>query len=139
DLAEEVIVVDSYSSDGTFEFLQTELRHPGLKLFQCPPGLYQAWNNGIGQLHAKYTYVSTIGDSITRQGLEHLVATAETLGSDVVISRPEFVSTEGTPLDDRRWPVHELVDSARITRIVHLEPWHAFLVAILNLPEGMLG
>jgi hypothetical protein len=139
DLAEEVIAVDSYSSDGTFEFMQAELRHPGLKLFQCPPGLYQAWNHGISQVRAKYTYISTIGDNITRGGLEHLAATADALGSDVVISRPEFYSPDGTPLHDRRWPIHELVDSARITKPVRLEPWHAFLVAILDLPEGVLG
>jgi hypothetical protein len=139
DLVQEVVVVDSYSSDGTFEFLQAELRHPGLKLFQCPPGLYQAWNNGISHVGARYTYISTIGDTITREGLDHLAATAEALGCDVVVSRPDFFSTEGTPLLDRRWPVHKLIDSARITKPVRLAPWHAFLVAILDLPEGILG
>ena len=95
DLAQELIVVDSYSTDGTFELLQAELRHPRLSLLQCPPGLYQSWNQGISRVQSKYSYVSTIGDTITREGLEHLTATAEALGSDVVISPPKFFTPDG--------------------------------------------
>jgi glycosyltransferase involved in cell wall biosynthesis len=51
DLAQEVVVVDSESSDGTVEFLQSELRHPNLRFLSHPPGLYQSWNFGIRNLN----------------------------------------------------------------------------------------
>src|SRR5207302_1845364 len=120
---EELIVVDSFSTDGTFELLQTELRHPRLSLLQFPPGLYQSWNHGIRQVNAKYTYISTIGDTITREGLEHLAATADALGSDVVISRPQFFTPNGEAMPDRRWPIHQVFDSGRITQPARLESW----------------
>ena len=44
---QEVIVVDSFSTDGTIELIKAELRHPQLKIMAHPPGLYQSWNHGI--------------------------------------------------------------------------------------------
>src|ERR1035441_1521617 len=73
DLVEEIVVVDSQSEDGTGEYLRTQLQHPCIRHFSQSRGLYEAWNYGVGQLQRKYTYISTAGDLITREGLEHLV------------------------------------------------------------------
>jgi len=136
---EEVLVVDSFSTDGTFELLQAELHHPGLRLFQCPPGLYQAWNYGIERLAAPFAYISTIGDPITPEGLRHLAATAEDLRSDVVISPPEFLDASARPLNDRRWPIHNLLDWSAAQQPLRVKPWRVFLAATLDVPQGILG
>ena len=138
-LVEEIVVVDSYSTDGTLELLQAELVHTHLRILQHPRGLYQSWNHAIQHVTAKYTYVSTIGDAITADGLQHLVATAEDLQSEVVISRPELVDTAGHPVTGRRWPIHKFLEACPLDRPMRLEPQHLFLVATVDVPEGVLG
>ena len=69
DLAGEIVVVDSLSTDGTVDFLKTNLRHPHVRFVSHPPGLYQSWNHGLQQIRSKYAYVATVGDTITRAGM----------------------------------------------------------------------
>src|SRR5262245_61645413 len=95
DLAADVVVVDSESTDGTPEFLRANLRHPAIRFFTRPRGLYQAWNFGIAQLRSEFAYISTAGDTITRAGIIHLAEAAQRLGADVVISPPRFVAEAG--------------------------------------------
>lgn len=139
DLVEEIVVVDSYSTDGTLELLQRELSHTRLRILQHPRGLYQSWNHAIRHVTAKYTYVSTIGDTITADGLQHLAATAEDLHSEVVISRPKLFDDAGQPLTGRGWPIHKFLEACRPDQPMRLEPRHVFLVATVDVPEGMLG
>src|ERR1700761_342377 len=77
DLAEEIVVVDSDSRDGTKAFLKDKLSGRNVRFFEHPPGLYESWNFGLERMTARYVYISTVGDSITRAGLEHLAETAE--------------------------------------------------------------
>src|ERR1035441_8361255 len=139
DLVEEIVVVDSDSTDGTLELLQAELRHPRLRILQHPRGVYQSWNHAIQQVIAKYTYVSTIGDTITADGLQHLVSTAEELRSQVVISRPKFFNAAGQRVTGRRWPIHKFLEACPLDRPMRLEPLQVFLLATLDIPEGVLG
>src|SRR5277367_523651 len=74
DLAQEIVVVDSFSADGTVDFLKSNLAHPKISFLSHPPGLYQSWNHGVGHISARHTYISTTGDTITRAGIEKLVA-----------------------------------------------------------------
>jgi hypothetical protein len=136
---EEIVVVDSFSDDGTMEVLRKGLPYPHVRFFEHPRGLYQSWNFGIQQLRAKYAYISTTGDTITAKGLEHLAATADKLEADVVISRPEFVAPNGHKAEDRQWPIHNLLRWRPMTQPAVLEPWHVFLLATLDIPEGILG
>src|SRR6266496_2720475 len=76
DLADQVVVVDSFSTDGTLEALRREIKHPNLEFLSHPPGLYQSWNFGIQHLTTDYTYIATVGDTITKEGLRSLAATA---------------------------------------------------------------
>ena len=39
-VAEEVVVVDSESNDGTVDLLKSGLSHPKIRFLQHPPGLY---------------------------------------------------------------------------------------------------
>jgi hypothetical protein len=139
ELAEEIIVVDSQSTDGTVETLRAELRHPRLRILQHPPGLYQSWNHGIQQVTAKYTYFSTIGDTITAEGLQHLTATAEQIRSEVLVSSPGLFDLAGQTVTDRRWPIHRFLDWCPLDHPVLLEPWQAFLLTTLHVPDSILG
>lgn len=120
DLAREIVVVDSESTDGTVEQLRSGLGHLNVRFFTRPRGLYQAWNFGIAQLTSKFTYVSTAGDTITRDGIIHLLETAQQLGSDVLMSPPELIPEEGVkpPADD--WPIHRIIAELKIAAPVVL-------------------
>ena len=94
DLVSEIVVVDSHSNEGTVELIRERLKHPALRVHLHPRGLYQSWNFGLSRLRTKYAYISTVGDSITRAGLQHLHATAEKLDCDVVVSKPRFIAND---------------------------------------------
>lgn len=79
DLIDEVIVVDSRSTDGTLELIRAELRHPRLRIIERDRGLYQSWNEGIAATTGDWVYVSTAGDLITREQLLHLRTVGEAL------------------------------------------------------------
>jgi hypothetical protein len=139
DLADEVVVVDSDSHDGTLELLRAGLNHPRVRFLNHPPGLYQSWNFGIQSLSAKYTYISTVGDGIQRAGLEHLLEWAEKLQSDVVISKPAFINAAGHPLPDQRWPIDLILHHLRIRQPQLLSTTEQFLFAVTNLWGAILG
>ena len=138
ELAEEIVAVDSHSNDGTLEFLQRELKHPNVRVLTHPPGLYQSWNFGIAQCRAKYIYVSTVGEEITRAGLLELHTTAERFAADVVISPPRKFDMEGHPVE-KEWPVNTLLDSIQVTEPIALEGLAAQLYAVTFVQRGMLG
>lgn len=114
DLAEQVVVVDSFSDDGTLNFIKEHLRHPNVNFFTHPPGLYASWNHGIRQLTTDYCYISTVGDSLTRAGAEHFVSTAARLQCDVLVSRPSFVDEAGLPCAGPEWPMDDIVKTLQV-------------------------
>jgi hypothetical protein len=139
DLAAEVVVVDSFSNDGTLEYLREHLRDPKVRFVSHPPGLYASWNCGLGQLSAEYAYLSTIGDRITRAGLQQLWQAAETLRCDVVLSKPRFHDTRGQPLPDIDWPIDEVIRALGITRPRRLHKLEVVLFALTSLSGALTG
>jgi glycosyltransferase involved in cell wall biosynthesis len=139
DLAEEVVVVDSDSRDGTVDLLRAGLSHPRVRFLTHPPGLYQSWNFGIQNTAAKYIYIATVGDSITRDGVEQLFQVAEQFQSDVVISKPSFINDSGTPMPDDRWPIDVIIDRLNIDRPRLLTTTEQFLLAVTNTFGAILG
>ena len=139
DLVEEVVVVDSRSRDQTVEILKKRLGNRNVRFLSQPPGLYPSWNHGIGQLSARYTYISTVGDGITREGLVHLVEVAQKFSCDVVVSPPDFVNEAGRPVRGQTWPVHTVVSILGLDRPAYLEGWLAFATALAFFPSAILG
>jgi glycosyltransferase involved in cell wall biosynthesis len=137
-LVQEVVVVDSESNDGTIDFLKNDLGPQRARFFAHPPGLYQSWNFGIAQCTGKYLYLSTVGDSITRPGLECLLDTAEALDCDVVISPPRIVDEQGRQVI-RRWPIFDLIKALRLARAVTLNGPDTLLFALISLHQAILG
>jgi len=135
----EIIVVDSHSNDDTVEIIREQLKHPALRVFQHPRGLYQSWNFGISQITSQYTYISTVGDSISCAGLEHLCAVAERFQCDGVISRPRAIKDDGSAIHNAYWPINDAIISLGISEPVLPEPIELFLFALLHIPNAILG
>jgi glycosyltransferase involved in cell wall biosynthesis len=98
DIADEVIVVDSHSKDGTREYLNERLRHPNLRFIDRDRGLYQSWNEGIAATKGDWIYISTAGDTIERAQLMKLMQLGTQAKADVVISPCRFIDESGRPL-----------------------------------------
>jgi glycosyltransferase involved in cell wall biosynthesis len=139
DLAREIVVVDSFSSDGTLEFLRRELNHPGIRFETHPPGLYASWNHGLGLLGTDFAYVATVGDTIERAGLQRMLEVAADFEADVVISKPRFVFPDGGAAADWRWPVDEITESLQLRKPAALPPLQALVFAIAHADAAMLG
>lgn len=70
----ELIVADSFSTDGSWEFLQERLgKDPRCTLFQLPPGLYDAWNACLRRCNGKYIYIAPADDTMTSGCLQFMV------------------------------------------------------------------
>lgn len=139
DLAEEIIVVDSFSTDDTLELLRRELPEKKTRFYNHPRGLYQSWNYGIRQMTAKYCYISTVGETIQREGLENLRAAAESLRADVIISKPVFCYADGRPAKDLSLPIDDIIDTLKLRAPSALEPLQVLVFAIAHADAAMLG
>ena len=139
DLVEEIIVVDSFSTDGTLDLLRRELPEGKVRFFTNPPGLYESWNHGIRQMTTKYCYISTVGDQIQRSGLERLRAVAESLRADVVISKPEFLTANGQPAKDLQLPIDDIIGTLKLNTPTALMPLQMLIFAVAHANACLLG
>jgi glycosyltransferase involved in cell wall biosynthesis len=114
EVADEIIVVDSDSTDGTLEILKKELEGLGVIFLNHPPGLYQSWNFGIAAATQPYCTVASVGDNLPVESLRKLTATMERFEADVVVSAPLMIA-DGDQASKRIWPIHRVITAAKIT------------------------
>lgn len=139
DLADEVIVVDSRSTDGTLELIRERLRHPKLRIIERDRGLYESWNEGIAATTGQWVYISTAGDTIERDHLLHLLELGERGRADVVISAPKFIDETGRSHKDPGWPPSEVIAGSSCDEPFILTADAAFLLTFLHFPSAILG
>lgn len=96
----ELIVVDSYSDDGTFEYLsKLAEKDSRIHLFQAPKGLYQAWNFGISHAQGEYVYIATSDDSMTPDCLQKMVTALQNYPEcDLCDSILKLIDAEGNEI-----------------------------------------
>jgi glycosyltransferase involved in cell wall biosynthesis len=135
---QEVVVVDSHSSDGTAEYLRQHLAGRNIKHLSHPPGLYESWNFGLGQIRSEWTYIATVGDSVSEATIEGLVAVGQANSSDLVISPPTMVSESGKSLD-KRWPIHKYMKWKAADRAGLISDFEVFLWNTLSVPGSLIG
>lgn len=71
----ELIVCDSYSNDGTWEYLSQWKSDPRVKLHQVPRhGMYAGWNECLRRATGEYVYIATADDTCDPDLLEKLAA-----------------------------------------------------------------
>ncbi|NBS04991.1 MAG: glycosyltransferase family 2 protein [Verrucomicrobia bacterium] len=96
-LADEIVVVDSRSTDGTLDLIRERLRHPNVRIIERDRGLYESWNEGIAATTGDWIYISTAGDLISEAHLLRLMQEGGRADADVVISPQMFVTEAGEP------------------------------------------
>jgi glycosyltransferase involved in cell wall biosynthesis len=138
DLAEEIIVVDSQSIDGTLDHIRQELRHPRLTIITRERGLYESWNEAIRITRCDWIYISTAGDGILRSQLQHLIETGDRLEADVVMSNARFITEEGSPYPGE-CPVARLVHAFRLKSPAVFQPAAGQYLAFSTFPQAILG
>lgn len=134
----QVIVVDSESTDGTFEYLQANLKHECVEFLNHPPGLYESWNAAIQCAGSKYTYIATVNDFMPFETLVRLYSEAERLAADVVVSAPEIV-LESPSQKRRKWPIHRFLESAAKRETYVLQPLELLVWNSVDLPGTLIG
>jgi glycosyltransferase involved in cell wall biosynthesis len=139
DLVQEIMVVDSHSTDGSAEFLQEHLPHPNLRVVQHPPGLYASWNSGVAQLQTEFFIMSTTGDTISRDGVEKLMQCAGDGQCDIVISKPIFRDLADR-VHDIRWPIDDILEKAPVVGgCQFLSGLEALVYAMARPDSALLG
>lgn len=138
-LADEIIVVDSRSTDGTLDLIRAGLHHPNLRIIERDRGLYESWNEGIAATTGEWVYISTAGDTIEREHLRHLLDLGERAEADVVISPPRFVDEAGRSCRDLDWPPAEIVADSRRDHPFTLSAEAAFVLTFIHCPSAILG
>jgi glycosyltransferase involved in cell wall biosynthesis len=100
-----MVIIDSFSDDGSWEFFQTlALRDQRISIAQAPRGLYASWNKCIEQARGKYVYIATSDDTMALDCLEKLVAALEEHDDCDLAQCPLIaIDEEGVPLVDNGW------------------------------------
>lgn len=74
----ELIVCDSYSTDGSWDYLQAFAHDPRVRLFQVPrEGIYAGWNECLRRVRGRYVTIATADDTAHPEFLERLVGVLE--------------------------------------------------------------
>ena len=138
---EELIVVDSGSSDGSLELAREILLPYGAKFIHNPPGLYESWNAGVEAATQKWIYFSTVEDPISIDGLEHLYELIARYDADIVISPPEMWNQDATEPVQVDMPSNRLAEALSEAGMKEHVFSKAEAIAFLCgfLPHGILG
>ena len=74
----ELIVCDSFSDDGTWEYFQQFKDDSRIRLYQVPKeGLYAGWNECLRRCRGEYIYIATADDTMVPECLEKMVGALE--------------------------------------------------------------
>jgi len=103
----ELFVYDSYSDDGSWEFIQQMARrNKGVRIVQGPrQGPYPAWNECVRQTTGEYVYIATSDDSMSPDFLEKMVAALDRHPECELAHAPlVIVDDSGASVNSPSWP-----------------------------------
>lgn len=91
----ELIVCDSYSTDGSWEYFQQFMKDPRLRLCQVPrAGVYAGFNECLQRARGEYVYIAPGDDTCRPELLEKLVTELERVKSEKCKVKGEARSEE---------------------------------------------
>lgn len=132
----ELVVCDSHSEDGTWEYLRQFEDDPRVHLHAVPKeGLYAGWNECLRRATGEYIYIATADDTMETDCLERLCDALENQPDlDIVLSEARRIDEQGRALGARRPDVWKLLDPApgRIERV----PGTSFFLLLCGLASG---
>jgi len=102
----ETIVVDSYSSDGSWELIQQYAQHdPRIIISQAPrEGFYAGLNRCINLAKGEYIYIATSDDTMMPNCLEEMVAALDTYPQcDLAHCCLTIIDEHGMPIQPNPW------------------------------------
>lgn len=74
----ELIICDSHSTDGAWEFFQQFKSDPRIRMYQVPrEGAYAGWNECLRRATGRYIYIATSDDTMSPDCLEQLLKPLE--------------------------------------------------------------
>jgi glycosyltransferase involved in cell wall biosynthesis len=136
----EFIWVITESPDGSHEIARKAAKELGGQVLDVPRGLYQAWNSGVARAAGEFIYISTIGDTITPEGLNALSLCIQKNQADVVFSPPVISPATETNLKrSRHWPVFKFAQILSRIADNRMPKEKAILMQILSGASGLLG
>lgn len=139
-LIHEFIWVITESPDGSHEIARKAAQELGGQVLEVPRGLYQAWNAGIARAAGELICISTIGDTITPEGLHALSECLQKSLADVVFSPPFiFPATKVHLKFCRHWSVFSFAKVLNRFRGNRIPKEKAILLQILSGASGLLG
>ena len=120
---QEVLIVDSESTDGSVELAQSLLDNVPVRVLQRPPGLYAAWNEAAAAIRTPWMVYATVADPLAAPGIDALYDAATGLDVDVVASPVDLdIVIDGKQRTDIRWPLEMVIEAAGITKPLRLTP-----------------
>lgn len=132
----ELIVCDSYSSDGTWEYLLQFASDPRIHLHQVPKeGLYAGWNECLRRAKGEYVYVATADDTMEPNCLEHLQRALESHPDvDLALSEVRRMDDRGNTLNLQRADIWRMLEpqEGRCERV----PGSSFFLLLCGLAQG---
>ena len=139
-MVHELIWVITESPDGSHQVAREAATKLGGQVLDVPRGLYQAWNSGIARATGEFIYISTVGDTITLEGLNALSICLHKNEADVVFSPPIVLPTTRANLKRlRSWTVFKWAKILQRYAGGRLPKEKAFLLQILSGASGLLG
>jgi glycosyltransferase involved in cell wall biosynthesis len=125
----ELIVVDSHSNDGAWEFFQECARQDArIRLFQTgEKGIYNNFNRCIRLARSQYVYFATSDDTMTSDALEKMVrALEENPGCDLAHCKLRIIDETGAASGRKFWDdffivryFGDLIDRPHIRKAPH--------------------
>ena len=97
----ELIICDSYSDDGAWEYFQKFKDDRRIRMMQVPrAGLYAGWNECLRRADGEYVYIATSDDTMSRDCLEKLAIPLMRFPS-VKIALCDFsdINEQGQPME----------------------------------------
>lgn len=139
-MVHEFIWAITESPDRSHEIAREAAKELGGQILEVPRGLYQAWNFAIARATGDFIYISTIGDTITPEGLNALSVCIRKNEADVVFSPPVISPPTRANLEhSRHWPVYRFDNILSRFGGFCIPKEKAILMQILSGASGLLG
>ena len=136
----ELVVVDGYSSDGSWDIIQEYANKDNrMRIYQKPPlGIYDAFNNGIQLARGEYVYIATSDDTMAPDCIEKMVSALEEHPEcDICRCCLRIIDEHGEPHPTKRWenlPAQKFYSDLIRKEHIRLAPLDGFLHFGLWMP-----
>jgi glycosyltransferase involved in cell wall biosynthesis len=123
----EIVVCDSYSNDGSWEYIQS-LKDPRLRVYQVPRnGVYAGWNECLRRAQGRYIHFATADDKEDPNLYSTLIAILEKHPQiPLAYGKLAFIDDKGNPTRMDLWEFNTLKNLHQTSGILPQLPCHFF-------------